>query len=131
MANFNVVGGAARDADAPHAVKSAWDSDTTTMAQPITKTKLAIASELAVPPAASGSSSGDTRAQILQYGDTVVLKNVYNNYVITTSSGKVFSGGYMHANDRLRLVSPHGQSGAFARWRSPSRLHTSISPRFA
>jgi len=37
---------------------------------------------------------------------------VYNNYVITTPSGKVVTGGYMGANDRLRVISPHGQNGA-------------------
>lgn len=74
---------------------------------------------------ASGSSSGSgsapppppnaaqkaTKKQALHYGDTVTLRNVYNNYIIVNLAGFVRSGGYLGQNDRIRIVSPKGQSG--------------------
>lgn len=47
----------------------------------------------------------------LHFGDTVTLRNVYNNYIIVNLAGFVRSGGYLGQNDRVRIVSPKGQAG--------------------
>jgi hypothetical protein len=56
--------------------------------------------------AASGS-----KKQMVKYGDTITLMNVYNNYIAVSASGTVTTSGYLGQNDRVRIVSPAGKSG--------------------
>ena len=72
-----------------------------------------------------------SKKQMLKYGDTITLLNVYNNYLAVSPSGSTttsgmsrfttaglvpprqqqIASGYLGANDRIRVVSPAGKSG--------------------
>merc|ERR1712070_597054 len=52
-----------------------------------------------------------SKKQMLKYGDTITLLNVYNNYLAVSPSGSTTTSGYLGANDRIRVVSPAGKSG--------------------
>jgi len=63
------------------------------------------------PVVATQELAGSSVRQPVRYGDTVTLQNVYNNYIVVSPNGRTYTGGYLGANDRIRVVSPDGKSG--------------------
>jgi len=53
-----------------------------------------------------------TEAKTLSYGSTVTLMNPYNMYLLTSLSGKISMGGFLHGNNNVKIVSPGGKKGA-------------------